>query len=112
MPGGEMPRGVSNTSGNAGALFEPASPRHRGDTGGGKPPPITVPPVQPPGLQEGAQRAPPGDQLVQDRDGAQEETAGGVRDAENLGEGVPRLWEADEGGDRVLVPWEGLNRNR
>ena len=32
----------------------PARPRHRGYTGGGKPPPTTVPPVQPSGLQEGA----------------------------------------------------------
>ena len=52
-----------------------------------------VPPVRPPGLQEGAQRAPPGDQPVQDGDGAQENTAGGGGDAENLGESVPRLWE-------------------
>ena len=28
------------------------------------------PPVRPPGLQEGAQRAPPGDQPLQDGDGA------------------------------------------
>ena len=65
-----MPGGVGNTSGDAGALFAPARSQHRGDTGVGKPPPTTVPPVQPPGLQEGAQRAPPGDQPVQDGDGA------------------------------------------
>ena len=44
MPGGEMPGGVGNTSGNAGALCAPTRPQHRGDTGGGQPPPTTVPP--------------------------------------------------------------------
>ena len=61
MPSGGMPGGVGNTSGDAGTLCAPACPRHRGDTGGGQPPPTTVPPVRPSGLQEGAQRAPPGD---------------------------------------------------
>ena len=28
-----------------------------------------------------------------------------------LGEDVQRLWEVDEGGDGVSIPWEGLNRN-
>ena len=77
MPGGEMPRGVGNTSGDAGALCAPARPQHRGDAGGGQPLPTTVPPVRPPGLHEGAQRAPPGDQPVQDGDGTKKETAGG-----------------------------------
>ena len=55
---------------HTGALMALACPRHRGDTRGGQPPPTTVTLVRPPGLQEGAQRAPPGDQPVQDRDGA------------------------------------------
>ena len=38
------------------------------------------PPVQPPGIQEGAQWAPPGDQPVQDGDGAETETTGGGGD--------------------------------
>ena len=54
VPGGGMPGGVSDTSGDAGALRAPARPRHRGYTGGGQPPPTTVPPVRPSGLQEGA----------------------------------------------------------
>ena len=54
VPGGGMPGGVSDTSGDAGALRAPARPRHRGYTGGGKPHPTTVPPVRPSGLQEGA----------------------------------------------------------
>ena len=110
MPGGEIPGGVGNTSGNVGALCAPERPRHRGDTGGGQPPPTTVLSVRPPGLQESAQRAPPGDQPVQDGYRAQEETDGGGGDAENLREGVPHLWEADEGGDGVSIPREGLNR--
>ena len=38
MPGGGMPGGVSDTSGDAGALRAPARPRHRGYTGGGQHP--------------------------------------------------------------------------
>ena len=101
MPGGGMPGGVGNTSGDTGELCAPAHPRHRGDTGLGQPPPTTVPPVRPSGPQEGAQRAPPGDQPVQDGDGAETATTGGVGDADHIGEGVPRLWGTDEGGDRV-----------
>ena len=96
-----MPGGVGNTSGDVGALCAPERPRHRGDTGVGQPPPTTVPPVQPSGLQEGAQRAPPGDQSVQDGDGAETATTGRGRDAGHIGEGVPRLWGTDKGGDRV-----------
>ena len=101
MPGVGMHGGVSNTSGDAGALFAPARPRHRGYTGVGQPPPTTVPPVRPSGLQEGAQRAPPGDQSVQDGDGAETAKTGRGRDAGHIGEGVPRLWDTDEGGDGV-----------
>ena len=39
MPGGEMPGDVGNTSGDVGALCALARPQHRGDTGGGQPPP-------------------------------------------------------------------------
>ena len=69
----------------------PARPQHRGDTGGGQPPPTTVPPVQPSGLQEGSQRAPPGDQSVQDVDRAETATTGIGGDADHIREGVPRL---------------------
>ena len=61
VPGGGMPGGVSDTSGDAGALCAPARPRHRGYTGGGQPLPTTVTPLRPSGLQEGVFRAPPGD---------------------------------------------------
>ena len=101
MPGGGMPGGVRNMSGDAGSLCTPARPQHRDYTRGGQPPPSTVPLVQPSGLQEGAKQAPPGYQPVQDGDGAETETTGGGRDAGHIGEGVPRLWGTDEGGDRV-----------
>ena len=54
VPGGGMPGGVSNTGGDAGALCALARPRHRGYLGGGQPPPTTMPPVRPSGIQEGA----------------------------------------------------------
>ena len=111
MPGGEMPGGVSNTSSDAGALCAPARPRHRGYTVGGQPLPTTMPPVRPSGLQEGAQWAPPGDQSVQDGDGAETAKTGGGRDADHIGIGVPRLWDTDEGGDRVQIPQEGAHQH-
>ena len=83
--------GVGDTNDDAGALCAPACPRHRGDAGGGQPRPTTVPLVLPPGLQEGAQWAPPGDHPVQDGDGTKMETAGRGGDAGKLGAGVPRL---------------------
>ena len=54
MPGVGMPGGVRKTSSDVGELCAPARPQHRGYTGGGQPPPTTVPPVRPSGLQEGA----------------------------------------------------------
>ena len=44
LSSGGMPGGVGDTNINAGALCAPARPRHRGDAGGGQPPPTTVPP--------------------------------------------------------------------
>ena len=55
MPGGGMPGGVSDTSGDAVALRAPARPQHRGYIGGGQPPPTMVPQVRPSGLLEGVQ---------------------------------------------------------
>ena len=91
-------------NGDTGALCAPARPRHRGDAGGGQPPPTTVPPVRPPGIQEGDQWAPPGDHPLQDGDGTQTEMAGRGGDAGKLGAGVPRLWEANVGGVGVSLP--------
>ena len=50
VPGGGMPGGVRDTSGDAGALRAPARPRHRGRIGVGQPPPPAVHPVRPAGL--------------------------------------------------------------
>ena len=59
-----VPGGASDKDGDAGALRAPARPRHRGDAGGGQPPPPTVSPVRPAGPQEGAQWAPSRDRAV------------------------------------------------
>ena len=107
VTGGGMPGGVSDTSGDAGALCAPARPQHRGYNGGGQPPPTTVPPVRPSGLQEGAQRAPPGDQSVQEGSGEKTTENRGGGGGYHIGEGVPRLRDKDAGGDGVQVPREG-----
>ena len=68
-----------------------------------------MPPVGPPGLQEGAQLAPPGDHPVQDGGRTEAETAGGDGDAGKLGAGVLRLWEADGGCVGVSLPRAAAN---
>ena len=45
MSRGGVPGGSSNKDDNAGALRAPERPRHRGDAGGGQPPPPTMSPV-------------------------------------------------------------------
>ena len=57
LPSGVVPGGARDKDGNACALRESALPRHRGDAGGGQPPPPTVSLVRPTGSQEGAQWA-------------------------------------------------------
>ena len=88
-----MPGGVSDTNVDAGALCAPARPRHRGHLGGEQPPPTTVPPVRPAGLQEGAQWAPPGDQPVQEGSGEKITETSGGGGGDHIGEGVSRLRE-------------------
>ena len=61
---GGVPWGDSNKDGDAGELRAPACPRHRGNAGGGQPPPPTVSPVRPTGPQEGSQWAPSGDRAI------------------------------------------------
>ena len=61
VPSRGVPGSGGDTSGDAGALHAPARPRHRGDPGGGQPPPTTVPPMRPPGPKAGAKWAAPGD---------------------------------------------------
>ena len=104
VSGNRVPGGSSNKDGDAGALHASARTLHRGDTGGGQPPPPTVPPVRLTGLQEGAQWAPPGYLTVSEGGGAETMTFNRDGDAEEHREGVPRLWEADGGGIGILLP--------
>ena len=62
-------------------------------TGGGQPPPTTVPPVRPPGLQEGAQWAPPGDKPMQNGSRTKNPKTCGSGGRGSDGEGVQRLRE-------------------
>ena len=111
VPGGGMPGGVCDTSGDTGALCAPARPRHRGDFGGGQPPLTTVPPVRPPGPQAGAQWAPPGDNPVQNGGGAEtSETCGGGGGG-SVVEGFQSLREEAKLSKGVPIPREGFNRH-
>ena len=48
---------------------------------------------------------------MQDRDEAETAKTDGGRDAGHIGEGVPRLWDTYEGGDRVQIPREGARQH-
>ena len=78
----------------------------------GYPPPTTVPPVRPAGLQEGAQWAPPGDQPMQNGSGMKTTATRGSGGRGSDGEGVPRLREEYAGGDGVLVSRESNDKHR
>ena len=74
-------------------------------------PPTTVPPVRPPGLQEGAQWAPPGEKPVQNGRRTQNlETCGGGGGGSDR-EGFQSLREEVRLGKGVPLPREGLNRH-
>ena len=73
-----------------------------------EPPPTTVPPVQPPGLQEGAQWAPPGDKPVQNGGGAQNSETRGSGGGGSDGEGFQSLREEVRLGKGVPLPRESL----
>ena len=76
MPRGGVLRETGDEDGDAGALCAPACPRHRGDAGGRKLLPPTVPRVLHAGPPEGAELAPPGDRAVCERGGEKETAAG------------------------------------
>ena len=76
-----------------------------------EPPPTTVPPVQPPGLQEGAQWAPPGDKPVQNGGRTQNSETRGSGGGGSDGEGFQSLREEVRLGKGVPLPREGLNRH-
>ena len=63
-PCGGVPVETGDKDGNAGALFAPACPRHRGDAGGRKLPPLAVRQVQDAGPPEGTEWAAPRDRAV------------------------------------------------
>ena len=112
VSGNRVPGGFSDTDGDAGALHAPACTRHRGDSGGGKPPPTTVSPVRLTDLQEGAQWAPHGDLTVPEGGGAETTTFNRDRDAEEHRKGVPRLWEADGSGIGIPIPRVNAHSDR
>ena len=92
-------------------LLAQACPGHRGDTGVGQPPPTTVPPVQPSGLQEGAQWAPPGDKPMQNGSRTKNPETRGSGGRGSDGEGVQRLREEDAIGEGVPLSWEDPNKH-
>ena len=53
LPGGGMPGPIGNKDGDAGTLPAPEFPKHCGHSGGGKPPPPMVHPMQHAGILMG-----------------------------------------------------------
>ena len=81
IPSGRVPGQSGDEDGNAGALREPACPRHCGNYGGRKLPPPTVRPVQHAIPPAGVERAAPGHSTVQKGGIMEEMTSGGGGDA-------------------------------
>ena len=80
--------GPSNgDDGDAGALPAPTCPRHRGHSGGGKPPPPTVHPMRHAGPPAGTERQAPCHSAVRQGSGAEEAAARGGGAEGELGEG-------------------------
>ena len=75
LPGGGMPGPSGNEDGDAGPLPIPASPGHRGHSGGGNPPPPTVHPMRHAGPLEGTERKVPCHILVRQGSRAKEAAA-------------------------------------
>ena len=80
LPSGGMPRSSGNEYGDAGPFTTPACPGHRGCSGGGKPPPPTVPLMRHAGPLADTERKAPCHISVCQVSGAKETAASGGGD--------------------------------
>ena len=88
LPSGGMPGPSGKKVGDAGSLTIPACPGHRGHSGVGKPPPITVQPMQYAVPLEGTERQTPCHRLVCQGIGAKEVAASRCVAEGEIGEGI------------------------
>ena len=95
MPGGGMPGTSGDEDGIAEALLALVYPRHRGHSGGGKPPPPTVRPMQHAGPLSIPERQAPGHVPVYQWSGAEEAAARKCRDKIELGAGLRGIQRTD-----------------
>ena len=110
----ELPsRGMPGTSGDeevdAGTLPAPSCPGHSGHSGGGKPPPSTVQPIQHDGPPTGPKQQAPCHSSVRQGSGAEEAAASGGGAWGELVEGLQGIWGADGECNGVSVTGTGVD---
>ena len=88
LPSGRIPRQSGDKDSNAGALLALACPQHRGDSGGGKPPPPTLRPMQHAGSQAGPEQTAPDHGTVCKWGGAEKTTDRGGGEKGEFGAGL------------------------
>ena len=88
LPGGGMPRLSGNKNSDVGAFPTPACTGQRGHSGGGKPPPLTVPPMRHAGPPAGTERKSPCHSSVRQGKVAKEAKASGGGAEGELVEGL------------------------
>ena len=95
MPGGGMPGQSGEKDGNTGALPTLAYPKHRGNSGRGKPTPPTVSPILHAGPPAGLERQAPDHVLVCQGAGAEEVTIHGGGDEGDIRAGLRGIRRTD-----------------
>ena len=93
-----------DADGDEGALLAPARQGHRGDTGGGKTPPSTVPPVLHAGDVEGPEWDAQDHGTVHSGSGAEETEISSRRGEGGHRQGFQSLWAPPGDGDLLQIP--------
>ena len=112
LPGGEMPGPSGNEDGDAGTLTSLEYTGHRGHSGGWKPPPPTVHPMQHTGPLEGTEQQSLCHNSVRQGSGAEEATASGGGAEGYLREVLQGIQEAAGECNGVSIPGMGVDSGR
>ena len=102
-----MPGTSGDGDADAGPFSAPACPGHRGNFGGGKPPPHTVPLMQHSGTLDYVERKAPFNRTLPRGGGAEEKAVSGERIEGELGESLSGLWRTFGKCDGVQVSGKG-----
>ena len=102
-----MPGTSSNKEGDADTFYAPAFPGHRGNFGGGKPPPTTMPKMRNSVTLACVERKAPFHLTVFQGGGAEEKAVSGGGIEGEIGEGLSGIWITFGKRDGVQVYGKG-----